>query len=54
MADDLLADWEAAVRRFTVVMPSDFRRVLEAREAALAEGLDDDQANMRIMEVLYG
>ena len=35
-------------------MPRDYRRVLEARAAALAEGLDEDQANARIMEVLHG
>ena len=47
-------DWDAALARFTEVMPSDFKRVLEAREEALEEGLDEDQANARIMEVLHG
>ncbi|MBD8869701.1 glutamate synthase large subunit [Nocardioides sp. MJB4] len=54
VAESLLADWDAALPRFTQVMPRDFRRVLEAREAALAEGLDEDQAAARIMEVLHG
>jgi len=36
------------------VMPTDYKRVLEAREEALEEGLDEDQANQRIMEVLHG
>ena len=35
-------------------MPSDYKRVLEAREEALEEGLDEDEAAARIMEVLHG
>ncbi|WP_442938211.1 MULTISPECIES: glutamate synthase large subunit [unclassified Nocardioides] len=54
VAGDLLADWDSALSRFTQVMPSDFKRVLEAREEALEEGLDEDQAAARIMEVLHG
>lgn len=54
VAAALLADWEAALPRFTEVMPRDFKRVLDARAAALEEGLDEDQANARIMEVLHG
>ena len=36
----LLADWPAAVTRFTKVMPKDFKRVLRLREEALAKGED--------------
>ena len=54
VAAELLADWPAAAARFTIVMPTDYRRVLETRAAALAEGLDEDQVGARIMEVLYG
>jgi glutamate synthase (NADPH) large chain len=54
VAAELLADWDASLARFTEVMPSDFKRVLEAREEALEEGLDEDQAAARIMEVLHG
>ncbi|HET8716652.1 MAG TPA: glutamate synthase large subunit, partial [Nocardioidaceae bacterium] len=43
LAAELLADWPAAVARFTEVMPSDYKRVLEAREEALEEGLDEHQ-----------
>ena len=50
----LLADWDAALPRFTEVMPSDYKRVLEARAEALEEGLDEDEAAARIMEVLHG
>jgi glutamate synthase (NADPH/NADH) large chain len=54
VAEALLADWEAAVTRFTEVMPRDYRRVLEARADALRDGLDDDETDKRIMEVLHG
>jgi glutamate synthase (NADPH/NADH) large chain len=54
VAAELLADWPAALARFTEVMPSDFKRVLEAKAEALEEGLDEDEAAARIMEVLHG
>jgi len=58
VAQELLADWDSAdggaLARFTEVMPSDFKRVLEAREEALEEGLSEDEAAARIMEVLHG
>jgi glutamate synthase (NADPH) large chain len=54
VAEALLADWDSALTRFTEVMPSDFKRVLEAREEALEEGLDEEEAAHRIMEVLHG
>ncbi|MDF2978814.1 MAG: glutamate synthase large subunit [Actinomycetospora sp.] len=50
-AATLLGDWEAAVRRFTKVMPDDFRRVLDATQRAQAEGRDPDEV---IMEVAAG
>ena len=54
VAEELLADWPAALARFTEVMPSDYKRVLEARAEALEEGLNEDEAAARIMEVLHG
>ncbi len=54
VAAGLLADWDAALTRFTQVLPTDYRRVMETRAAALAEGLDEDQAAARIMEVVHG
>ena len=54
VARDLLEDWTAALPRFTEVMPSDYKRVLEAREEALEDGLSEDAAAARIMEVLHG
>jgi glutamate synthase (NADPH) large chain len=38
----LLQDWDAALPRFTKVMPRDYARVLAARARAEAEGLDPD------------
>ena len=54
VAEALLADWPASLTRFKQVMPSDYKRVLEAQEEALEEGLDEDEAAQRIMEVLHG
>ncbi len=54
VAEELLADWDAALARFTRVMPRDFQRVLDVRAQAEADGLDDDDADARIMEVLHG
>ncbi len=54
VAEKLLADWETSLTRFTEVMPSDFKRVLEAKAEAIEDGLNDEEAATRIMEVLHG
>ena len=54
VAEALLEDWSSAVGRFTEVMPTDFKRVLAAREQAEEEGLSDDEAAARMMEALHG
>jgi len=54
VAQQLLVDWGSAVRRFTEVMPSDFKRVLEAKSEAEEEGLTDDETAARMMEALNG
>ncbi|QZY30872.1 glutamate synthase large subunit [Nocardioides coralli] len=54
VARGLLETWDDAVARFTLVMPRDFKRVLDVRATAEAEGLSEDQTNERIMEVLHG
>ena len=54
VARGVLASWEVEVSKFRKVMPGDYKRVLEAREEAREEGLDEDQTNSRIMEVLHG
>ena len=54
VAEALLAEWPASVARFTEVMPSDYKRVMEAKAEAVEDGLDEAQAEARIMEVLHG
>jgi glutamate synthase (NADPH) large chain len=54
VAEALLADWETSLTRFTEVMPTDYRKVLEVKAKAEADGLDEDQAAHAIMEVLHG
>jgi glutamate synthase (NADPH) large chain len=54
VAAALLADWTAAVTRITRVLPTDYRRVLEARAQATADGFTGDDVDLRIMEVLHG
>jgi glutamate synthase (NADPH/NADH) large chain len=52
----LLQDWEAAVARFTKVLPRDYARVIAVRKAAGSEGLDLEGAEVwsRIMEASNG
>ncbi|HWM73834.1 MAG TPA: glutamate synthase subunit alpha, partial [Nocardioides sp.] len=54
VAEALLADWETSLIRFTEVMPTDYRKVLEVKAKAEADGLDEDEAAHAIMEVLHG
>ena len=47
----LLADWDTTVRRFSTIMPRDYRKVLLAQARAEAEGRDVNEA---IMEASRG
>ena len=47
----VLADWDAYAERFGKIMPRDFKRVLQARARAEAEGVDVNEA---IMEASRG
>ncbi len=51
VAAALLADWATACTRFTLVLPTDYKRVLTARADAEADGRDPMQA---IMEAAHG
>jgi glutamate synthase (NADPH) large chain len=51
VAKELLTDWDAALARFGKVMPRDYKRVLQAREAAERDGRD---VNAAIMEAAHG
>jgi glutamate synthase (NADPH/NADH) large chain len=46
VAGTLLSDWDAAARRFTKIMPKDYKRVLQAASAAEREGRDVNEAVM--------
>ena len=46
VAERLLGSWPAAVEKFVKVMPSDYRRVLEATRRAVDEGRSVDDAVM--------
>jgi len=54
VAAALLEDWPTSVGRFTEVMPNDFRKVLEAKAAAEAAGLGEQEAATAMMEALHG
>ncbi len=56
VAAGLLADWPAALGRFSLVLPHAYQRVIDVREQAQVEGLDLDgpQVWARIMEVSRG
>jgi glutamate synthase (NADPH/NADH) large chain len=54
VAEELLADWPASVKRFTEVMPTDYKRVLAAKVEAEEEGLDEDETATKMMEALHG
>ncbi|NYG56195.1 glutamate synthase large subunit [Nocardioides perillae] len=54
VAEELLADWPAALARFTEIMPTDYRKVLEAKAQAEQAGLDEDQTAHAMMEALHG
>ncbi len=45
-AGEILADWWSSARRFTKVMPKDYKRVLRLRAEAEARGLDPVEAVM--------
>ena len=46
VAQRLLADWPASIGRFSLIMPRDYKRVLEATKRAQAEGRNVDDAVM--------
>ncbi|HYN95163.1 MAG TPA: glutamate synthase-related protein, partial [Pilimelia sp.] len=49
VAADLLRRWPEAVDEFTVVVPRDYKRVMEAMRAAEAAGRDVDSAVMEVV-----
>ncbi|MEM8925948.1 MAG: glutamate synthase large subunit [Actinomycetota bacterium] len=51
VAERLLADWANSLEQFVKVMPTDYRRVLDAHAKAVAEGVDPVEA---VMEAARG
>ncbi|MCW2791538.1 MAG: glutamate synthase large subunit, partial [Nocardioides sp.] len=54
VAEELLADWETSLTRFTEIMPTDYRKSLEAKAKAEADGLDESETANAMMEALHG
>jgi glutamate synthase (NADPH/NADH) large chain len=48
IAKALLADWDIAINRISLVMPRDYARVLEAMVRATREGLPVDALVMEV------
>jgi glutamate synthase (NADPH/NADH) large chain len=51
VAEQLLGAWEQSVARFTEIMPTNYRLILEAQQQAAAEGLSEEETTARMMEV---
>ena len=49
-AQQVLADWDNAVRDFVKVLPKDYKRVLQAMDRVVASGLSGDEAVMAAFE----
>jgi glutamate synthase (NADPH/NADH) large chain len=54
VAEKLLADWDTAVSRFSKVMPTDYKAVLAAKEAAERAGLSESETTQKMMEAVHG
>jgi glutamate synthase (NADPH/NADH) large chain len=54
VAEELLADWGASLTRFTEIMPTDYRKSLEAKAKAEEAGLDENETAHAMMEALHG
>jgi glutamate synthase (NADPH/NADH) large chain len=51
VAEQLLGAWDQSVTRFTEIMPTNYRLILEAQQQAAAEGLSEEETTARMMEV---
>ena len=49
IAHELLNDWSASIKRFTLVMPRDYAKVMAAIETANSKGLDVDKYVMEVV-----
>ncbi|MFZ7133940.1 MAG: glutamate synthase large subunit [Eubacteriales bacterium] len=53
LGKDILKDWDAAINRFTKVIPTDYMRMIETIDQAYASGLNGDDAIMAAFEENY-
>ncbi|MFJ9521492.1 glutamate synthase large subunit [Kitasatospora sp. NPDC101801] len=54
VAAELLADWAGGVSRFSKIMPTDYKAVLAAKDAAERAGLDETAITRKMMEAAHG
>ncbi|WP_353941992.1 glutamate synthase large subunit [Streptomyces sp. HUAS MG91] len=50
VAEKLLAEWDVAVGRFTKIIPSTYKAVLAAKDAAERDGLSENEITEKMME----
>ncbi|OEV09392.1 glutamate synthase [Streptomyces nanshensis] len=50
VAETLLADWDASLRRFRKVIPATYKAVLAAKDAAERAGLSESETHEKMME----
>nr|WP_062211355.1 glutamate synthase large subunit [Streptomyces sp. NBRC 109706] len=50
VADRLLKDWDSAVTRFSKIMPTTYKAVLAAKDAAERAGLSESETHEKMME----
>ncbi|MFI8366409.1 glutamate synthase large subunit [Streptomyces sp. NPDC085466] len=50
VAEKLLADWDAAVSRFSKIIPTTYKAVLAAKDAAELAGLSEQETTEKMME----
>ncbi|MFG2539188.1 glutamate synthase large subunit [Streptomyces sp. NPDC048511] len=50
VAEKLLADWDSAVTRFSKIIPSTYKAVLAAKDAAELAGLSEQETTEKMME----
>jgi glutamate synthase (NADPH/NADH) large chain len=50
VAEKLLAEWAVSVDRFSKIIPSDYKAVLAAKDAAERAGLTETEITEKMME----
>ncbi|WP_280700008.1 glutamate synthase large subunit [Kitasatospora sp. GP82] len=54
VAAELLADWGSGVSRFSKIMPTGYKAVLAAKDAAERDGLSESETTRKMMEAAHG